>query len=151
MVSSTVSLTSALLQDIVDGKAASLKPEDVARHLKGKLTWRVALFDGEERPVEDVPGLKVTLASTGVVNEEDGLWDCSEVYTMHPEMPRGSRQSWATGPMFRCSIRYRERHQKGKRSEEGAADVLEACALPVSHSLHQVLGICEEMGIGIQK
>jgi tyrosinase len=89
MVSGTVPLTSALLQDIVEGEVASLKPEDVVPHLKEKLAWRVALFDGEERAVEGVPGLKVSVASTEVVIGEDGLPDYSGVYRVWPEITEG--------------------------------------------------------------
>ncbi|KXX72895.1 Tyrosinase [Madurella mycetomatis] len=93
MVSGTVPLTSALLQDIMedeDSGLTSLRPEEVVPYLREKLTWKVTLFDGEERDVAAVPGLKVSVASTEVtIDEEDGLPDYSDEYTIHAEVTEG--------------------------------------------------------------
>ncbi|KAK4116618.1 Monophenol monooxygenase [Canariomyces notabilis] len=98
MVSGTVPLTSALLQDITEGEVASLKPDDVVPHLRAKLAWKVALFDGEERDVLSVPGLKVSVASTEVtIGEEDGLPVYSGEYTVYPEITEGKPAGLAAG------------------------------------------------------
>ncbi|KAJ4297390.1 hypothetical protein N0V88_004310 [Collariella sp. IMI 366227] len=97
MVSGTVPLTSALLQDIMEGEVASLKAEDVVPHLKEKLTWKVTLFDGEERDVAQVPGLKVSVASTEVTIGEDGLPDYTGVYRVWPEITNGKPGGLAVG------------------------------------------------------
>ncbi|KAK4129080.1 Monophenol monooxygenase [Parathielavia appendiculata] len=89
MVSGTVPLTSALLQDIVEGEVASLDAEHVVPHLKEKLAWKVTMFDGEERNVLEVPGLRVSVASTRVTIGEDGLPDYSGEYTVWPEITDG--------------------------------------------------------------
>ncbi|KAK3393358.1 common central domain of tyrosinase-domain-containing protein [Podospora didyma] len=90
MVSGTVPLTSALLQDIVnEGVLASLKPEDVVPHLRENLKWKVTLFTGEEKSLEEVPELKVSVASTEVTIGEDGLPQYSGVYTVYPEITEG--------------------------------------------------------------
>ncbi|KAG7292775.1 hypothetical protein NEMBOFW57_002817 [Staphylotrichum longicolle] len=89
MVSGTVPLTSALLQDIVEGEVADLDAEHVVPHLKEKLKWKVTLFDGEERDATAVPGLKVSVASTKVTIGEDGLPDYSGEYTVWPEITDG--------------------------------------------------------------
>jgi tyrosinase len=98
MVSGTVPLTSALLQDITEGEVASLKPDDVVPHLRAKLAWKVTLFDGEERDVLSVPGLKVSVASTEVtIGEEDGLPVYSGEYTVYPEITEGKPAGLAAG------------------------------------------------------
>ena len=89
MVSGTVPLTSALLQDIAEGEVASLEPAEVVAHLKEKLTWKVTLFNGEERNVAEVPGLKVSVASTKVTIGDDGLPRYSGEYTVWPEITDG--------------------------------------------------------------
>ncbi|KAK1757866.1 hypothetical protein QBC47DRAFT_319522 [Echria macrotheca] len=89
MVSGTVPLTSALLQDIVAHKLASLEPKDVLPHLKADLRWKVRLFTGEERAVTDVPELRVSVASTKVKIGADGLPVYSGQYTVHPEATEG--------------------------------------------------------------
>ncbi|AEO70659.1 uncharacterized protein THITE_2056637 [Thermothielavioides terrestris NRRL 8126] len=98
MVSGTVPLTSALLQDIaVEGQLASLRPEDVVPHLRRQLAWRVTLFDGEERNVEQVPGLKVSVASTEVTIGEDGLPNYSGEYRVWPEVTDGKPAGLSEG------------------------------------------------------
>ncbi|KAK3335847.1 tyrosinase precursor [Cercophora scortea] len=89
MVSGTVPLTSALLQDIVAGQVPSLKPEDVVPYLRENLAWKVSLFSGEEKNVLDVPGLEVSVASTEVTIGEDGLPNYSGQYQVHPEVTQG--------------------------------------------------------------
>ncbi|KAK4167136.1 hypothetical protein QBC43DRAFT_8498 [Cladorrhinum sp. PSN259] len=90
MVSGTVPLTSALLQDIVAGEVGSLKPEDVVPHLTKNLKWKVRLFEsGEEKDCTEVPGLKVSVVSTEVTIGENGLPDYSGVYVVYPEITDG--------------------------------------------------------------
>ncbi|KAK3938775.1 hypothetical protein QBC46DRAFT_389579 [Diplogelasinospora grovesii] len=89
MISGTVPLTSALLQDIQEGQLQSLKPEDVVPHLRDNLKWRVTLFTGEERNVAEVPGLKVSVCSTEVAIGPDGMPVYSGQYTVHPEITHG--------------------------------------------------------------
>ncbi|KAK3989908.1 hypothetical protein QBC44DRAFT_326311 [Cladorrhinum sp. PSN332] len=90
MVSGTVPLTSALLQDIVGGEVASLKPDDVVPHLTKNLKWKVRLFEtGGEKDCREVPGLKVSVAATEVTIGEDGLPDYSGNYVVYPEVTDG--------------------------------------------------------------
>ncbi|EGZ76806.1 tyrosinase precursor [Neurospora tetrasperma FGSC 2509] len=89
IVSGTVPLTSALLQDIVGGELQSLKPEDVIPHLRANLKWKVALFNGDEYNLEEVPDLKVSVASTEVTIDEEGLPHYSRQYTVYPEITEG--------------------------------------------------------------
>ena len=97
MVSGTVPLTSALLQDIVEGEVASLDPAVVVPHLKEKLKWKVTLFSGEERDAAEVPGLKVSVASTKVTIGEDGLPQYSHEYTVWPEITDGKPAGLGAG------------------------------------------------------
>ncbi|KAK4098585.1 Monophenol monooxygenase [Parathielavia hyrcaniae] len=96
MVSGTVPLTSALLQDVVEGEVAGLDAEHVVPHLREKLAWKVSMFDGEARDVLEVPGLRVSVASTRVTIGDDGLPDYSGEYTVWAEItdgkPAGLRQ-----------------------------------------------------------
>ncbi len=89
MVSGTVPLTSALLQDIAEGEVSSLEPAQVVEHLKKNLAWKVTLFNGDERDVTEVPGLKVSVASTKVTIGNDGLPRYSGEYTVWPEITDG--------------------------------------------------------------
>ena len=97
MVSGTVPLTSALLQDIVEGEVASLDAAVVVPHLKEKLKWKVTLFNGEERNAAEVPGLKVSVASTKVTIGEDGLPHYSHEYTVWPEVTDGKPAGLGAG------------------------------------------------------
>lgn len=101
MVSGTVPLTSALLQDILeddDSPLASLRPDEVVPYLRENLAWKVTLFDGQERDAAAVPGLKVSVASTEVtIGEEDGLPDYSDEYTIHPEATEGKPAGLSVG------------------------------------------------------
>ncbi|KAH6650426.1 common central domain of tyrosinase-domain-containing protein [Chaetomium tenue] len=78
MVSGTMPLTAALLD------AAEVVP-----YLRERLAWRVTLFDGGERSADEVPGLKVSVASTRVVVGEDGLPNYSGEYRVWPEITEG--------------------------------------------------------------
>lgn len=102
MVSGTVPLTSALLQDIViDHEINSLRSEEVVPHLKAKLAWRVTMFDhagGAEVDANAVPGLKVSVASTEVrIRGEDGLPEYSGEYQVWPEVTEGKAGGLARG------------------------------------------------------
>ncbi|KAF2194899.1 Di-copper centre-containing protein [Zopfia rhizophila CBS 207.26] len=89
VVTGTVPLTSALLQDIVEGQLASLKPEDVEPYLVKNLHWRVTVFDGSEKPRDEVPGLKVSVVSTNVRIGDDGIPIYSGEYQAHPNITDG--------------------------------------------------------------
>ncbi|KAF2466428.1 Di-copper centre-containing protein [Lindgomyces ingoldianus] len=89
VITGTVPLTSALLQDIVAGQLASLEPADVEGYLERNLHWRVTLFDGSEKPREEVPGLKVSVVSTKVRIGDDGIPVYSGVYDTHPGITDG--------------------------------------------------------------
>jgi tyrosinase len=89
IVTGTVPLTSALLQDIVEGRLASLEPSDVEPYLERHLHWRVTMFDGSEVRREDVPGLKVGVVSTQVRIGEDGVPVYSGVYEQYPGVTDG--------------------------------------------------------------
>lgn len=92
MISGTVPLTSALLQDIVNENTGlhSLQPEEVVPYLKKELKWKVTMFEtGAEKDCGEVPGLRVSVTSTEVTIGEDGLPDYSGVYTVYPEITDG--------------------------------------------------------------
>ncbi|RDI85950.1 hypothetical protein Vi05172_g3981 [Venturia inaequalis] len=72
VVTGTVPLTSALLQDIVAGSLSGLSTEEVVPHLVRNLHWRIVGFDGVEIAREGVPGLKVAVCSTVVGVGEGG-------------------------------------------------------------------------------
>ena len=88
-ITGTVPLTSALLQDIVAGRLADLKAESVVPYLKKELKWRVTMFGGEEKPVADVPGLKISVCSTQVHIGDDGMPQYSGQYTVYREITAG--------------------------------------------------------------
>ena len=75
IVSGTIPLTRALLQDILEdsGKLENLTPEKVVPYLKENLDWRVTLFDGEEKDITEIPELEVSVASTRVRLGDDGV------------------------------------------------------------------------------
>jgi len=89
IASGTVPLTSAILQDIHAKKLRSLEPEDVVPYLAKNLHWRVTLFDGHEKSVTEVPGLKVSVASVGVTVGEDGIPTYEKDYETHVEATTG--------------------------------------------------------------
>ena len=88
-ITGTVPLTSALLQDITAGRLSSLEPAEVVPYLRENLKWRVTLFNGDEQPVEEVPGLKVSVVSTAVKIGDDGIPIYSGEYTTHREITDG--------------------------------------------------------------
>ncbi|MBE3049605.1 hypothetical protein IMZ48_45350 [Candidatus Bathyarchaeota archaeon] len=89
IVAGAVPLTSALLQDIASGELASLEVKDVVPYLKKNLHWRVKLWTGEAMPVEQVPGLKVSVCSSRVKIDEDNIPGYSGEYTTHLEVTAG--------------------------------------------------------------
>ncbi|KAK3309791.1 uncharacterized protein B0T15DRAFT_545814 [Chaetomium strumarium] len=108
VVSGTVPLTSALLQDIMgigEGEEEagerglrSLDPEEVVPYLRERLKWKVTMFkNGEEKDVAAVPGLKVSVASTRVTIGEDGLPRYSGEYTVWPEVTEGKPAGLCAG------------------------------------------------------
>jgi len=88
-ITGTVPLTSALLQDIVAGRLPDLTPESVVPYLKAQLKWRVTLFAGEEKPIAEVPGLKISVCSTQVHIGDDGMPQYSGQYTVYREVTAG--------------------------------------------------------------
>jgi tyrosinase len=99
VVTGTVPLTSALLQDITVEHAdlRSLNPEDVEPYLVKNLHWRVTVFDGSEKPREEVPGLKVSVVSTKVRIGDDGVPVYSGEYTEHPNITDGRPAGFGSG------------------------------------------------------
>jgi tyrosinase len=89
VVTGTVPLTSALLTDIAAGRLLSLRSEDVEPYLVKNLHWRITLFDGTERPRDQVPGLKVSVCSTEVTIGADDVPVYDGVYTLHNEITDG--------------------------------------------------------------
>lgn len=89
VVAGAVPLTSALLQDIAAEKLGSLEVEDVVPYLRKQLHWRVKLWTGETLPVGEVPGLKVSVCSSRVRLDEDGIPAYSGEYTTHTEVTAG--------------------------------------------------------------
>ena len=89
IIAGAVPLTSALLQDIAAGRLASLEPADVVPYLRSHLHWRVKLWTGEAYPIADVPGLKVSVCSSRVKIDEEGIPAYSGVYTTHTEVTAG--------------------------------------------------------------
>jgi tyrosinase len=76
---------------------ASLEAVDVVPYLREGLAWRVTLFDGGERSADEVPGLKVSVASTQVVIGEDGLPNYSGEYRVWPEITEGKPGGLSVG------------------------------------------------------
>lgn len=97
VVTGTVPLTSALLQDIVEGRLASLEKGDVEPYLERHLHWRVTVFDGSEKARDEVPGLKVGVVSTRVTIGEDGLPIYSEDYETHTGITDGRPAGFCEG------------------------------------------------------
>lgn len=97
VVTGTVPLTTALLGEIVAGRLASLKTEDVEPYLAKNLHWRVTMFNGEEKDRNEVPGLKVSVVSTNVRIGDDGVPVYSDVYTVHPAITDGKSAGHSPG------------------------------------------------------
>lgn len=66
MVTATIPLTSALMDNISKGKLASLDPSDVEGFLSNNLQYRMALMDDTEVSNGDVPSLKISIVSAEV-------------------------------------------------------------------------------------
>ncbi|KAK4455339.1 hypothetical protein QBC34DRAFT_460244 [Podospora aff. communis PSN243] len=96
-VAGVVSLTSALIQDYMEGEIASLNAEDVVPHLKRHLHWRVLVDGVTDLPREEVPGLVVCVSSTTVSFDENGIPRYSTDHTLHPEITDGRPAGLATG------------------------------------------------------
>ncbi|KAM7200214.1 tyrosinase [Naviculisporaceae sp. PSN 640] len=78
MVSGTIPLTSALLQDILDTEnpgadLENLTPEKVVPYLKKHLDWKATLFTGEEVDLTEIQRLEVSVASTSVYLTREGV------------------------------------------------------------------------------
>jgi len=97
VVTGTVPLTTALLGEIVAGRLASLKTEDVEPYLAENLHWRVTMFNGEEKDRDEVPGLKVSVVSTNVTIGDDGVPVYSGAYTVHPTITDGKPAGHSPG------------------------------------------------------
>lgn len=65
-ITGTVPLTTALINAVTAGKLRSLKASDVQPYLTANLNWRVAMMDGTEVPVANVPDLSVSVVSATV-------------------------------------------------------------------------------------
>lgn len=89
VVAGAVPLTSALLQDIAAGELRSLEVADVVPYLKRNLHWRVKLWTGDAIPVGEVPGLKVSVCSSRVSIDEDGIPGHAREYITHAEVTAG--------------------------------------------------------------
>jgi tyrosinase len=89
VVTGTVPLTAALLQDIVDGQVPSLDEADVEPYLVKNLHWRVTVFDGSEWPRDQVPGLKVGVCSTRVTVGEADVPVYGDQWRMHEGITDG--------------------------------------------------------------
>jgi len=88
-ITGMVNLTSALLQDIVAGQLRSLEPDQVVPHLRDNMKCRVTLFNGDEKPLDQVPGLKIHVCSTEVTIGSDGQPHYSGQYAVYPEITAG--------------------------------------------------------------
>ena len=89
MVSNTLPLTSALLQDISEGLLTGLEPVDVVPHLRPNLKWNVTLFTSAQRAVAGAPDFRISVASTRVTIGADKLPIHSGEYEVHPELTHG--------------------------------------------------------------
>jgi tyrosinase len=89
VITGTVPLTSALLQDIVAEKIGSLDGGEVIPHLEKNLHWRIAGFDGSEIQRVDVPGLKVSVCSTEVTVGENDVPVYGGQWVTHTEVSDG--------------------------------------------------------------
>lgn len=66
IVTGTIPLTSALLDDIEEGQLKSLKDEDVEPYLMENLKYRITLLDNTEVSNKSVPSLKIEVVSSVV-------------------------------------------------------------------------------------
>ncbi len=88
-VTGTVPLTLALLQDNAAGHLQNLDSANVVPYLRDNLKYRVTLFGGEERPIEQVPGLKIAVCSTQASIGPDGTPHYSGEYVVHGDITAG--------------------------------------------------------------
>lgn len=65
-ITGAIPLTTMLVNKVADGTIASLDPDVVEAYLTSQLDWRVAMFDGTEVPVNDVPDLSVSVVQAQV-------------------------------------------------------------------------------------
>ncbi|KAI0553589.1 Di-copper centre-containing protein [Xylaria curta] len=74
-ITGTVPLTSALVRMAADSHVSSLEPEDIEPFLKTTLHLRIALLDGTVVSVNEVDGLRISIASSlvAVPTREDQL------------------------------------------------------------------------------
>ncbi|KAG9238946.1 tyrosinase precursor [Amylocarpus encephaloides] len=89
VVTGTVPLTAALLQQYQAGNLGGLSKENVLPWLRRNLHWRVTLDDGTEKSRGEVPGLNLSVVSTEVELPVGGLPRYSGVYEVHPEVTDG--------------------------------------------------------------
>jgi len=66
MVTATIPLTSALMDNISESKLESLDPSDVEGFLTDNLQYRMTLMDDTEVGNGDVPSLKISIVSAEV-------------------------------------------------------------------------------------
>ena len=66
LVTAAIPLTSSLMDDIADGKLASLQPADVEPFLMANLEYRITRLNLQEVGIGDVPSLKITIVSANV-------------------------------------------------------------------------------------
>lgn len=96
-VTGAVGLTSALVQDFVAGRVASLRADDVVPYLTRHLHWRV-VFDGvEDVPREQVPGLTVNVSSTKVTFDGNGVPRYSPDHVLHASITDNRAAGLAVG------------------------------------------------------
>ncbi|GAB7347588.1 hypothetical protein MBLNU459_g4469t1 [Dothideomycetes sp. NU459] len=65
-ITGAVPLTTMLVNKVASGQLASLSPSVVGSYLTTQLSWRVAMFDGTEVPVANVPDLSVSVVQAQV-------------------------------------------------------------------------------------
>ena len=82
-------MTSALIQDYMGHRLASLKAEDVIPYLQRHLHWRVLVDGVTDVPREEITGLVVCVSSTTVSFNEHGIARYSREHTLHPEITDG--------------------------------------------------------------
>jgi tyrosinase len=89
VVTGTIPLTKALINEVNEGHCPSLAKENVLPWLQENLHWRVTLADGTEKDRSEVPGLVVTVVTTEVELPPHGFPRFSGIYTSHPEVTAG--------------------------------------------------------------
>lgn len=86
IVTGTIPLTKALINEVKEGHCPSLDKENVLPWLRENLHWRVTLADGTEKDRNEVPGLVVTVVTTEVELPAHGFPRFSGIYESHPEV-----------------------------------------------------------------